>query len=60
MMNGKFSLEERDIMNVHKYLTGGCKENRARLFSAVPSAMMCANGYRIHQGTSPALSGEPK
>lgn len=36
---GLFSLAERkqgDLLNVHAYLKGGCKEHRARLFSVVP------------------------
>jgi len=49
---GLFSLEKRrlrwDLINVHKYLREGCREDRARLFMA-PSAMTRGSGHKVEQ-----------
>ena len=49
---GLFSLEQAEggSYDAYRYLEGGCQEDGARLFSAVPSARTRGHGHQLQRG----------
>ena len=39
-----------DLINAYRYLQGGYQEDRARLFSLVPSNRIRVNGHKLEHG----------